>query len=236
VQSFINWANQVLTAWNQGLKPTEQDISSWQEYMKSGRIYQGVQQGPKPFSFSNPFAPTKKNVDDLFVAEAGRKLDLVITSAQSMAREDAARQRERQMVEQQEARELAGRRASALSKLPRCESEEIADALKSATQESPAGQKMGLELLTTKDAKESGYDTDNKKRFCTATGFFNNGKHQINYTVEWIDEVKGTYYIGENITEDGTLGNVVPLGRSTVENDENMRRDFCSEFGGSYCQ
>jgi hypothetical protein len=102
---------------------------------------------------------------------------------------DAAKQTRLKNEQQQE------RVASKNSKLPMCDGDRTTDELREAIALGPAGKTIGLRLIDLRDAKERSFDLQNNARICDATAFFSNGKRAVTYSIEWVREDKGTYFI-----------------------------------------
>jgi hypothetical protein len=85
--------------------------------------------------------------------------------------------------------------SSADSSLPLCASKDVIASVQSAVKKSPEGLTEGVSMLGIKDVKESAFIADKEVRVCEGTGFFNNGKRNVVFTIEWFNDEKTKYYV-----------------------------------------
>jgi hypothetical protein len=80
--------------------------------------------------------------------------------------------------------------------LPECGSDSAKDALKSAIEGSPISKIMTVTVFGVTSPKQSSYiKSPSEKRACVANVMLNSGKKDFDYTIEWADKDKGTFWI-----------------------------------------
>jgi hypothetical protein len=79
--------------------------------------------------------------------------------------------------------------------IPKCNSKTATSLAKQAIEQSPLAKVINISVFEVQDATEIAYDSQLQKRTCKATAFTNSGKHDLQYSLEWADQGKGTIWL-----------------------------------------
>ncbi len=80
-------------------------------------------------------------------------------------------------------------------RLPDCISAFTKDLAKQTLENAPLSKLIKITVLEIQDEEQIAYDPINKKRSCRATAFLNSGKHEILYTLGWLNERDRKVYL-----------------------------------------
>jgi hypothetical protein len=79
--------------------------------------------------------------------------------------------------------------------IPKCDSITAKKMAKEALQNGPLAKMVNTRVYEIQDARQIAYDNKADKRTCQATALLNSGRHDVSYTIEWMNKDKNKYWL-----------------------------------------